>query len=156
MNTLRLIADWRYKEKPANSRDYDSIPAEERDWNSWWYLHGELECLVGYDKATATNCKSAGYTKPTVPWEEIHGSAVTKITDQKPWWAMCVDGIIPVEVEGISEPCVGFFWTAEYRKIRWQDDVYDKWEQRGLVCLKSDRTGCKYAFKKYKERSEIL
>ena len=40
MNTLKLI---------VSNENLDDIPAEERDWNSWWYLHGELENLVGYD-----------------------------------------------------------------------------------------------------------
>lgn len=155
MNTLKLIA-FCANGKSLGTIKLEDIPAEERDWNSWWYLHGELEKIVGYDKATTINCKSAGYSRETINAGEIHGSDVINLSPNLPCTMMYINGIVPVEIEGISEPCVGYFWTTNNRKISWQGKEYDFWDQRGLVCLKSDQKGCKYAEKKYKEKSKIL
>lgn len=131
MKILRLIADWRYGNKPSNTRTFEDIPLEEREYASFWYLHGKLEELVGYDKATVTNLKEGGFGKIS----EEYG------------YMMCLDGIVPVEIEGIPDPCVGYFWITEYTDI---------WVQRGLVCLKSDLEGCEYAERKYKEKPNFL
>ena len=49
---LKLIAEWKFGGKPEGTREYNDIRPEERDNNSWWYLHGKLQSFVGYDKAT--------------------------------------------------------------------------------------------------------
>ena len=131
MNTLKLIADWRYGNKPKDTRNYEDIDPNEREYAGFWYLHGKLQDLVGYDKATVTNLKEGGFGKIS----EEYG------------YMMCFDGIVPVEIEGIPEPCVGYFWTTKYTDI---------WVQRGLVCLKSDLEGCEYAERKYKEKPNFL
>lgn len=128
---LKLIADWRYGNKPKDTRDYEDIDPNEREYASFWYLHGKLEELVGYDKATVTNLREGGFGKNS----EEYG------------YMMCFDGIVPVEIEGIPDPCVGYFWITEYT---------DTWVQRGLVCLKSDLSGCEYAEHKYKEKPNFL
>ncbi len=156
MNTLKLIADWRYGNKPSNTRSYDDIPPEERDNNSWWYLHGKLTDIVGYDKATTTNCKSGGFSKDTINWSEIEGNIVTSLSSDVPTSQICIDGIVDVEIEGISEPCIGYFWTVNKRLIYWNDKSYNYWEQRGMVCTKSDYESCKYAESKYKEKASRL
>jgi hypothetical protein len=131
MKILKLIADWRYGNKPSNTRDYEDLDPNEREYASFWYLHGKLEELVGYDKATVTNLKEGGFGK-----------------DSKEYgYMMCLDGIVPVEIEGIHDPCVGYFWITKYTDI---------WVQRGLVCLKSDFEGCEYAERKYKEKPNFL
>lgn len=131
MKILKLIADWRYGNKPKDTRDYEDIDPNEREYASFWYLHGKLEELVGYDKATVTNLREGEFGK-----------------DSKEYgYMMCLDGIVPVEIEGIPDPCVGYFWITEYTDI---------WVQRGLVCLKSDLEGCEYAESKYKEKASSL
>lgn len=131
MKILRLIADWRYGNKPSNTRDYEDIDPNEREYANFWYLHGKLEELVGYDKAAVTNLREGGFGK-----------------DSKEYgYMMCFDGIVPVEIEGIPDPCVGYFWITKYT---------DTWVQRGLVCLKSDLEGCEYAEHKYKEKPNFL
>lgn len=132
MKILKLIADWGHGRKPENTRTYDDIPPEEREYAGLWYLHGELENLVGYDKAIVTNLKEGGFSKTSSEFGNT----------------MCVDEIIPVEIEGISQPCIGYFWTT--------DNTGDSWIQRGLVCLKSDTEGCKYAESKYNEKARRL
>lgn len=155
-NILKLIAVWDYKKKPKNTKTYEEIPPEERDNNSWWYLHGKLTDLVGYDKAISTNCKSGGFSKETINWSEIEGNVVTSLSNDFPTSQICIDGIVDVEIEEIEEPCVGYFWTTNNRLIYWEGKPYDYWEQRGLVCLKSDIEGCKYAKEKYEEKSTKL
>lgn len=132
MEILKLIADWRYGNKPQGTRNYEDIDPTEREYASWWYLHGKLQDLVGYDKATVTNLKEGNFGKLSKEYG----------------YMMCVDGIIPVEIEGVSEPCVGYFWTVK-RTDDW-------WDQRGLVCFKSDTEGCEYAEKKYNEKPSFL
>lgn len=151
MNILRLVA-FSVKGNIIGTTKLEDIPAEERDWNSWWYLHGKLTDLTGYDKATTINCKSAGYTKETINVNSI----CSEVPDSFPCTMMCINGIVPVEIEGISESCIGYFWTTNNRKVKWQEKEYDFWDQRGLVCLKSDQEGCEYAEKKYKEKPKRL
>lgn len=140
----------------AKMKSLDEVPIDELDHNNWWYLHGKLEEIVGYDKAVATNCKSAGYSIPTIHWREMHGNKVISVFDPQIIHAMHINAIIPVEVEGIDEQCIGFFWTTYEHDVYWNDVKYPQWEQRGLVCLMSDKEACKYAFKKFDEKSEIL
>lgn len=151
-----MIADWRYAEKPEGTRDWEDIPVEERDWNPWWYLDGELESIVHYDKATVTNCLSGGFAKETINWGSIVGNEVEELVDWKPKHMMCFDGIVDVEIEGISEPCKGYFWTTNYKTVYWEGKPYQVWDQRGLVCLASDKDSCERALKKMRKKSSIL
>ena len=157
---LKMIADWRYGDKPKNTREYEDIPVNERDNNSWWYLHGELQSFVHYDKATVTNCESGGFGVETINPRKLDGDQVEEIDEENPTCYMIhLDGIVEVEVEGIDKPCIGFFWTTKsrcYEKIYWKDEPYEWWEQRGLVCFKDDTEACKYAFQKYREKAQCL
>ena len=129
---LKLVADWKYGTKPEGTRDLEDIPPEEKEYSSFWYLHGELENLVEYDKAMVSNLTEGGCGKAST----VFG------------YTMSVEGIIPVEIEGISEPCIGYFWTVQTDN--------SSWIQRGLVCLKSDVGSCKYAEFKYNTKSKFL
>ena len=131
MNTLKLIACWK-QEKPKGTRGFDDIPPEEREYAGLWYLHGALESLVGYDKAIVTNLKEGNFGKPHSEFG----------------YSMCIDDIVHVEIEGVPEPCIGYFWTTKTGE--------NSWVQRGLVCLVSDVEGRKYAESKYNEKSRIL
>ena len=91
-----------------------------------------------------------------VPVIEIDGNTVISISDKIPTHKMYVNGIIDVEIEGINEPCVGYFWTTYDKKIYWEGKAYDFWEQRGLVCLKSDEEGCKDAKTRYDLKYKFL
>ena len=156
--TLKMCVDsesWVPKEFTG---DYKSVPKDELDYNSWWYLHGELESLVGYDKAYTTNCKTAGYSKESINWSCIRGNNVAKVRDDEPItrWEMHVNGIIPVKVKGVDEICVGYFWTTEHSPVYYEGVPYPHWEQRGLVCLASDEKGRAYAQKCYDEHKRWL
>ena len=138
---------------------YDSVPKDELDRNSWWYLHGKIEKLVGYDKAYTTNCKSAGYSRETVNWSCIRGNnEVSELHDdgRLTRWEMYVNGIIPVRIKGVNELCVGYFWTIDYSPIIYENAKYPHWQQRGLVCLESDEEARDYARKCMQEEKHFL
>ena len=156
MEKMKMIANWCYSEKPKGTRDWEDIPMKEKDWNSWWYLHGKLESITHYDKATVTNCLSGGFAKDTINWESIIGDKVEKLADYKPTHMMCFDGIVDVEIEGIDLPCKGYFWTTNYRTVYWKRKPYQIWDQRGLVCLADDEEACEYALSKMKDKSDML
>lgn len=156
MNTLKLIAFSVRRDLIGTDKKLENIPAEERDNNSWWYLHGDLTDITGYDKATTINCKSGGFSKDTINWSEITGDIVNSISEDIPTSQMCFTGVVDVEIEGIKEHCIGYFWTVNHRTIYWENKPYQYWEQRGLVCLKSDTKGCEYAKKKYEEKPNRL
>ena len=158
MKVLKMIADWRYKQKPKNTREYQDIPLNERDNSSWWYLHGELEDFVGFDKATVTNCLSGGFAKQSIRYEKIVGGVVESVynNDESPFYRMYFNGVVDVEIEGINQPCIGYFYTDKERKVTYKGKTYDLWKQRGLVCFKSDAEACFYAIKKMKEKCSFL
>ena len=154
---LKMIADWRFNEKPEGTRDWEDIVPDERDNNSWWYLDGVLESIVHYDKATVTNCKSGGFGVETINWRSISGDKVTEIETEKPMiYRMCFDGIVDVEIEGIDKPCIGYFWTTNHQVIYWEGKPYEHWDQRGLVCLQTDFEACERAERKMKQKKNIL
>lgn len=137
---------------------YEDVPEEERDNNGWWYLHYKLEDIVGYDKATTSNCKSAGYSRKTIRWSEISGNKVNKVRGNDPenYYNIYINSIVPVEVEGVDKPCVGFFWTTDEHDIYWKDIAYPHWYQRGLVCLMEDINGIEDAYNKFLEKTTVL
>lgn len=153
---LKLIVDNVNWIKINPTIKYEDIPEHERDNNSWWYLHGKLEELVGYDKAIAINCFSLGISKETLHWSSIHGDNVTEVYDEKPYYRMYFNGKISVEIDGIDKPCIGYFWTTDESPIYYKrrKDLY--WCQRGLVCLADDKEACRYAALKMQERTRML
>ena len=156
MKVLNMIASWSSKNSPLNCRTWKDIPNEEKDWNSWWYLDGELEDFVGYDKATVSNCKSGGFAKETINWKEIIGDKVVLVHEDKPTTEMYINGEVDVEIEGIDRPCKGFFWTTDECTVYYQDKPYKHWKQRGLVCFADDKPSCIKARAKMLLRKHIL
>lgn len=122
----------------AETRDgnFYNIPEEETEKfyrklspyskrsGSWWYLHGELQSRVGYDKGFITNI---------LP-EEMNETC----TD------IALEGIYPIEVVGIPEPCIGYFWVTRQGM------------GRGLVCLESDVRERMEAEALYSVKAELL
>lgn len=153
---LKMIADWRFGDKPKETRDYEDIDPTERDNNSWWYLHGKLQSLVGFDKAIVTNCKSGKFAKETIYWTEIVGNRVINVASEYPHYQMHFNGEVDVEIEGIDKLCKGFFYVTNEHNIYYKDQEYLYWEQRGLVCFADDIEACKYARKKMNQKSQIL
>lgn len=154
--TLKLIAEGRFDSHEEFYKRYDEIPADERDNNSWWYLHGQLESDCGYDKATAVNCKTAGYSVQTINYKEICDDIVTKVKDSLLIHRMHINGEVPVEIEGIAKKCIGFFWTIDRGKVVYKNKKYPDWMQNGLVCYADDEEACKYARKKMQEIAYII
>lgn len=111
------------------------LPYEEERllFGDWWYLHGELEEEMGYDKAWFLD----------IPKEHT----VLQYVNKQPYIETNLNGIFDVEVEGASRPCVGFFWSRLYCNII---------QQRGLVVYRDDVEAMKYATKRYTERSNTL
>lgn len=102
----------------------------EKVFSSGWYLHGKLAELVDYDIAIPQNAKSIGY---------YYRTKVNYINGPKMKDIFAVDRFfIPVEVEGISEKCVGFFWIEDMHFDMINGKLYPQWNQRGLVCLESE------------------
>lgn len=158
MGKLNLIVDDVCCVKVESKTQYADIPEDERDNNSWWYLHGKLEDFCGYDKAITTNCKSCGFSRETVDWSSIRGDNVVKVCNENKLtrWEMHLNGIVPVTVEGVDKPCVGYFWTAEEHEVYYKGKAYPHWKQRGLVVFEDDCEAREYAQKQYNEKSEKL
>lgn len=107
-------------------------------YSSFWYLHGELEELVGYDKATILNMEEIPHITKNCYFNG----------DKEYFDVVCVkDGIYDVEILGIDKPCVAYFWITDMDYIP---------NQRGLVCFKDNKEACEYALKKYNEKSQLL
>lgn len=157
LNVLHLCVCDESWVPPQYKGDYHSVPRDELDRNSGWYLHGELENLVGYDKAYTTNCKTMGHSRQSLDWHVIRGHEAEVHDPDHPYrWGMYVNDIIPVQVQGVDEPCVGYFWTVDEPPITWHGQEFPLWCQRGLVCLESDTPARLYAGRKYQERAWSL
>jgi hypothetical protein len=123
---------------PTNYRRINEMDSSEQDNAMFWYFHGKLQDIVGYDKGVMTNCKTLGILKPFV--YDTERQAISKL---------CYNGTLECKVEGIDKQCTAFLYTV-------QEHGNDFWIQRGLVCLNEDEEACKYAEKKMNTKSLIL
>lgn len=157
-NVLKVVVDSVSWVSSRYTTPWEQVPEEQQDNNSRWYLHGKLRDRIGYDKAFTINCLDAGYSVDALNYVSCWGEEVDEIRDPENILhkEMRVNGIIPVKVKGIKEMCVGYFWTIERRPLRYNGKQYPCWEQRGLVCLKSDTEGREDALEKYTERRSWL
>ena len=144
--------------------NYNNVVTLERykngdtDRNGWWYLDGELERMCGYDKATVYNLSERpDLRKETLDWERIEGDKATKMRSYTKHFEIHVNGEIEVEVDGVEEECVGIFWTTRETLVKTDRGIkFPVWDQRGLVCLKSDTESIERARRKRSQRTENL
>lgn len=150
MTTLKII--------PVTNPDISNFELADRRYG-FWYLHGDLESLCRYDIGYFYEFPEE--SKETLDWKVLNMD-VTEVTEFIPVKASYLQGIYPVEVYGIEEKCVGYFWITEERDIlakntkTGEERAFKIWTQRGLVCLESDVQGNKDAKKKYIEKYEFL
>lgn len=147
MKTLKILAE-HYDgslHNVENPRDYmDSTTQhyyEDRNTtvSNWWYLHGDLESEIGYDKGVFCNLEDFNLLI-----KNCYFNGNKEYFD-----VVCLeDGIYDVEVIGIDKPCIGYFWINETNN--------GIPECRGLVCFKDDKEACEYTEQKYNEKSQIL
>lgn len=123
---------------------------------SWWYLHGKLMEMVGYDKAVIVGGLSKSDIRLTPDWVSIDGSKITGLASEKLLEGVHLNGIYPIKIEDIEEPCIGYFWTTKERFVTWEDVGYSIWKQRGLVVLESDTESNENARIAYEEKREKL
>lgn len=155
---------------PYYNQDYKTIADSSIDsnnyvLNNWWYLHGELEDRLHYDKASIINAANLDFVFYMPCFDTLnidddyrYKGKLSKI-EYKPF--ILTTGIYDCIVIGIEEPCIGYFWTTEVGpiKLTYNDKLVYKGKyglQRGLVCLQSDKKSCQYAYNKFKEKSNCL
>lgn len=129
----------------------------EWDNNPWWYLHGKLSTITGFDKGTVINA-----TKANVSHISLYCNLVTcdtaKIWEERQVNKMRLNGIVLCNVIGVDDDCVGYFWTTNEKRVTLAgtDQSIDYWDQRGLVVLKRDVLAMEYAFYKYLLKADML
>lgn len=110
--------------------------------SNWWYLHGELEEDVGFDKGIMLDNDSLKCLE-----------YIDKDINKQYKTYYLGDGIYDVKITQINKPCKGYFWT-EFRNC---GNIEGKVPvMHGLVCYTDDEKANKYALTKFKEKSEIL
>ena len=152
---LKMICDW--------DKDYNKIVTQEKlkngdlDRNSWWYLDGQLERECGYDKATVYNLSEfPNLRKETLDWSSISGDQA-EVRGYSKHYEMHADGEFEVELRGIKEECIGIFWTTRERMVKTDKGIRFKvWDQRGLVCMCSDKEAIERARRKRARKEENL
>lgn len=126
----------------------NNTPREERDNNSWWYLHGELDFETTFDKGVFINCKSAGYSVETIHWSTLIGDEVTEVKDEDNLtiYRLKVDGEIPVKVIGfLHRPAIFVGFTTGFRWIYYKGVKYPYWRQEGFVVFADDKLALEQA-----------
>lgn len=155
MAKIKIICNW--------DPEFDNVVTLERfrngdlDRNGWWYLDGQLERECGYDKGTVYNLSEfPNLRKETLDWSSISGEHA-EVRGYSKHYEMHADGEFEVEVYGIKEECIGIFWTARERLVGTQKGIKFKvWDQRGLVCMKTDTEAIERARRKRAQRTENL
>lgn len=155
MKKLKIICNW--------DPEFDKVVTLERykrgdtDRNGWWYLDGRLERECGYDKGTVYNLSEfPNLREETLDWSSISGEHA-EVRGYSKHYEMHADGEFEVEVYGIKEECIGIFWTTRERLVGTQKGIKFKvWDQRGLVCMKTDTEAIERARRKRAQRTENL
>lgn len=130
---------------------------EETDNNSWWYLHGQLEHEVGFDKGKFINCKSMNLSRETIDWKTIKGDTVTEVRENFTRYELYADGEFEVEVLGFPDrPAIFVAWVVEYGPVYYNNTPYPHWQQRGLVVFKDDKKALEYARESRRKRANWL
>ena len=134
------------------------------DHSSGWYLHGKLEDLCHYDLATIYNMSDFPENiKTTLRYKTMINDKTT-VEELNYFGKSYLQGVYPVEVYGVQEECVGYFWITDERECKasvipgnsGDPRGFINWMQRGLVCLKSDKEATEYAEKCYAENRSHL
>ena len=112
--------------------------------------------MVGYDKAVIIGGLAKSDIRLTPDWVSIDGSKITGLASEKLLEGVHLNGIYPIKIEDIEEPCIGYFWTTKERFVTWEDVGYSIWKQRGLVVLESDTESNENARIAYEEKREKL
>ena len=129
--------------------------------SSGWYLHGRLEELCYYDLATIYNMSDFPEDiRKTLRWNTMINNKAT-VSEFKEITKSYLHGIYPVKVYGIQEDCIGYFWITDEEECVVSNNLgeerkFTNWNQRGLVCLRSDKEGIEYARKCYAENRSHL
>ena len=129
----------------------------DTDRNGWWYLDGKLEEKCGYDKGSVYNLSEfPNLRKETLDWSSISGD-VAEMRSYRKHYEMYANGEFEVEVYGVKEECIGIFWTTRERLVKTDKGIKFKvWDQRGLVCMKTDTEAIERARRKRAQRTENL
>lgn len=114
------------------------VPSYEYDHNNWWYLHGELEDFVGFDKGHFINCYSAGLSKNTINWSGLRGQEVTDVRGNEITPKMYAVGEFDVKIVGSQEKAIFVAWVEDEREIVWKGRKFPDWRQCGYVVFASD------------------
>jgi len=159
MNKLRITAetvDGKLYKSQYNS--FSVIDPKERDNCSWWYLHGKLQKKIGYDKGIVTNAFTAGYSEETIDegyWYDCEANQIIPDRNKLIINKLKLNGIVPVEVEGVSKLCTGFFWITKERTIS-IPEPHKVWNQRGLVIFQDDIDEFNYCYNCWAEKTIAL
>ena len=131
----------------------DSIP--DREWFPGYYkFHGKIREL-GIDQGFAPNCEDFGCVEYELDCEWIEHGEVQSVHWGFKRRAMRLNGIVDVEVEGVSKPCKGYFWTKE-AVVSFEGKRYPIWEQHGLVVYADDVEGNKDALEIYDKAERTI
>lgn len=152
---LKIICNW--------DPEFDKVVTKEKiengdlDRNSWWYLDGRLERECGYDKGTVYNLSEyPNLRKETLDWSSISGEHA-EVRSYTKHFEMHANGEFEVEMYGVTEPCIAFFWTTRERMVKTDKGISFKvWDQRGLVCMKTDKEAIERARRKRAQRTKNL
>lgn len=153
MKKIKIISD-----KDDENLDLLLNTPQDIQESCGWYLHGELEDILDYDLGSIYNLEEFPENLIDTCIISSIGSNTDKMKHVK---KSHFDGIYPVKVLGIKEPCIGYFWIVDEEDrifIDYNENSisYKTWQQRGLVVLESDIEGKKYAEKCYQERRKNL
>lgn len=123
MEKLKILANQVDGSFYDNETVYDNLSENVKSSGHWWYLHGQLQEDVGYDKGYIENIKPE------------------QLENRLGYLDIKLNGIYEVEIKGISKPCIGYFWVDSMKF------------GRGLVCYKDDTEAIEYAREQYEKKS---
>lgn len=111
-------------------------------WNSF-YLHGELEEIIGYDLCVVVNESELDLEEYPVYHSPTRLVKHCLLKDE---------GKFEVEVKGINEKCIGYFWKS-FAEDESKPGVYYRASQRGYICLERDKEAVEQAHQVYLKRA---
>lgn len=139
------------EKKVLRINSYYSKKAETSKVHFWFngvYLHGQVNCLCGYDICYPDNAEDfEGCVKDIT----VHPANSEPITD--PY--LFLEGIFPCIVDDKYE-CTAYLWYNKYNLqdyLEGEEKILYSGTQRGLIVLNTDSKAQKDALERYNKRS---
>lgn len=133
----------------------ESERASYSDINVAGTLSDKVRRMFNTEYGVIANSVNLGFYKETIAWKAMTNNKVTEVFEKKPIKKMYLNGMMPVDILGLNDKCVGYFWTVKETTITYEGRQYPDWWQFAFICKADDAKTCSILRRAYEERCDL-